>query len=222
METALSAWLEALGRSAHADLEARNAAREEALRLSRELIRLCAHAIRAGHREQWEDAFALLAQAEAVGQALMQSLKPYPDLFYAGYAQDALKELVEAQVTLAIMAGRPLPPLEGKGIPYNTCLNGVCEAASELRRRCLDLMRRDRADQAEMLLAAMDAIYDLLISFGYPDAITGGLRRRVDQLRGVLERTRGDLTHTLQVQRLLRALHTLENGTQLQDEGVAG
>jgi translin len=95
-------------------------------------------------------------------------------------------------------------------VPYNTYLNGVCEAASELRRRCLDVMRQGAMDEAERLLAAMDAAYEVLMSFSYPDAITGGLRHRVDQLRGVLERTRGDLTNSLQMQRLLRALEDAE------------
>jgi translin len=102
-------------------------------------------------------------------------------------------------------------------IPLNTCLNGVCEAASELRRRCLDLMRRsarsespDLLAEAERLLAVMDAAYEVLMSFSFPNAITGGLRRRVDQLRGVLERTRGDLTNSAQMQRLLRALERAE------------
>jgi translin len=92
----------------------------------------------------------------------------------------------------------------------NTYLNGVCEAASELRRRCLDLLRQEDFDEAERLLRVMDAAYEVLMSFSYPDAITRGLRRRVDQLRGVLERTRGDLTSNLQMVRLRQALKACE------------
>ncbi len=208
--TDLQTWLDALAAQAEADFEARNTARDEALRESRALIRLCSSAIRAGHRSAWDEAESLLAQADAAGAALQALLAPYPDLFNAGYTQDALKELVEARVTLALISGGPLPALDAVDIPYSTYLNGVCEAASELRRRCLDVMRRDAMDEAERLLTVMDAAYEVLMSFSYPDAITGGLRRRVDQLRGVLERTRGDLTNSVQMQRLFKALERAE------------
>ncbi len=208
--TDLQTWLDALAAQAEADFEARNVARDEALRESRALIRLCSSAIRAGHRSAWDEAESLLAQADAAGAALQALLAPYPDLFNAGYTQDALKELVEARVTLALISGGPLPALDAVDIPYSTYLNGVCEAASELRRRCLDVMRRDAMDEAERLLTVMDAAYEVLMSFSYPDAITGGLRRRVDQLRGVLERTRGDLTNSVQMQRLFKALERAE------------
>lgn len=156
----------------------------------------------------------MLADADVVGRALQSSLAPYPELMYAGYTQDALKELVEAHVTLALISGRGLPSVEDAGIPLNTYLNGVCEAASELRRRCLDELRREHFEEAERLLGAMDMVYEVLMSFGYPDAITHGLRRRVDQLRGVLERTRGDLTNSLQMTRLRRTLEALDVATQ--------
>jgi translin len=146
-------------------------------------------------------------------------LEPFPDIYFAGYTQDALKEWVEAHLTLIFVQGESaaeplgleLPPPGELEIPYSTYLNGLCEAASELRRRSLDLMRRGEMARAERLLATMDAVYEVLMSFGYPDAITGGLRRRVDQLRGVLERTRGDLTNSLQMERLLEAMRALED-----------
>ena len=210
MNEELQSWLDALAALAEEDMAAQNAVRDEALKASRELIRLCSHAIRAGHRDEWDAAESLLADADAVGCALQASLAPYPGLMYAGYTQDALKELVEAHVTLALISGRSLPSVEAAGIPLNTYLNGVCEAASELRRRCLDGLRQGRFDEAERLLGAMDMVYEVLMSFGYPDAITRGLRRRVDQLRGVLERTRGDITNSLQMMQLRRTLEALD------------
>ncbi len=210
MNEAFQAYLDAVGEAARVDLEQRNAARDRALEYSRELIRLCATAIRAAHREDEATASADLAQANAVAAALRAELRPYPDLYYAGYTQDALKELVEAHVTLALIAQQLPPRPETLEVPYDTFLNGLCEAASELRRRVLDVLRAERYAEAERLLEAMDAVYDVLITFDYPDAITGGLRRRVDQFRAVLERTRGDLTNSLQAQRLLDALTRAE------------
>jgi translin len=202
--------LETISNRIRADFEAHNETRDEALRRSRELIRLCATGIRASHRDDWETARELLAQADAVADGIRQAIAPYPDLLYAGYTQDALKELVEAHTTLALASSAPIPEPETLGVSYPAYLNGLCEAASEMRRRCLDELRRGNTAEAERLLEAMDGIYDMLGTFDFPDAITGGLRRRVDQLRGVLERTRGDLTNSLRQDRLIRALRDFE------------
>jgi len=202
--------LETIAKRIQADFEARNDARDEALRRSRELIRLCATAIRASHRDEWDTARELLAQADAVADGIREAIAPYPDLLYAGYTQDALKELVEAHVTLALARSALVPEPETLGVAYPAYLNGLCEAASEMRRRCLDELRRGNTAEAERLLEAMDELYDVLVTFDFPDAITGGLRRRVDQLRGVLERTRGDLTNSLRQDRLIHALRDFE------------
>jgi translin len=208
--------LETIAERIRTDFVARNDARDQALRRSRELIRLCATAIRASHRDEWNTARDLLAQADAVANETLQTIGPHPDLLYTGYTQDALKELVEAHVTLALASGAPVPEPETLGVAYPAYLNGVCEAASEMRRRCLDELRHGNTAEGERLLEAMDEIYDMLGTFDFPDAITGGLRRRVDQLRGVLERTRGDLTNSLRQDRLVRALHDFER--QFEDE----
>ncbi|MBN1976312.1 MAG: haloacid dehalogenase [Anaerolineae bacterium] len=202
--------LDTIAQHIQADFEARNDARDEALRRSRELIRTCATAIRASHRDEWDTAHDLLAEADKVAKELQEALAPYPDLLYAGYTQDALKELVEAHVTFALASNAPIPEPEALGMCYSVYLNGLCEGASEIRRRCLDEMRRGDTSEAERLLEAMDEIYDTLVTFDFPDAITGGLRRRVDQLRGVLERTRGDLTNSLRQDRLAQALEEFE------------
>ncbi len=202
--------LEATSERIRADFEARNDARDETLRRSRELIRLCATAIRASHRDEWDTARQLLAQADETADGIRETVAPYPDLLHAGYTQDALKELVEAHATLALAQGAPVPEPESLKVSYSAYLNGLCEAASEMRRRCLDELRRGDTAEAERLMEAMDDIYDMLGTFDFPDAITGGLRRRVDQLRGVIKRTRGDLTNSLRQDQLIHALRDFE------------
>ena len=143
----------------------------------------------------------------------------YPDLYYSGYTQDALKEFVEANATYALVRGEALPTPATLDVDAATYLNGMAEAATELRRQILDILRQGHSDEAERLLAAMDAIYGVLITFDFPDAITGGLRRRTDTVRGVLERTRGDVTSSLRQQLLRDALARLEGRIGL---GAAG
>ncbi len=202
--------LEAIAERIRADFTTRNDVRDEALRRTRELIRLCGTAIRASHRDEWDKARELLAQADALAQRIREALAPYPDLRHAGYTQDAMKELVEAHATMALVGGDPIPDPESLQVTNPAYLNGLCEAASELRRRSLDEMRRGDLSEAERLLEVMDEVYNVLNTFDFPNAITGGLRRRVDQLRGVLERTRGDLTSALRQERLIRALEKFE------------
>jgi translin len=209
-EVNMNHYLETVAERIRADFEARNDTRDQVLRRSRELIRLCATAIRASHRNDWHAARELLTRADAIAAEIQEATIPYPDLLYAGYTQDALKELVEAHATLALAQSTSIPEPETLEIPYPAYLNGICEAASEMRRRCLDELRRSNTAEAERLLGVMDEIYDMLGTFDFPDAITSGLRRRVDQLRGVLERTRGDLTNSLRQDRLIRALHDFE------------
>ncbi len=190
----------------------KNAARDSAISRSRELIRHCAEAIRAIHRREWEAAQAKLDIAQSAATDLRGVIKDYPDLLYSGYTQDALKEVVEAFATYAIIRDQPLPSPESLNVDASTYLNGLAEAATELRRFILDILRRADGDaaEAERLLDWMDAIYDQLVTFDFPDAITGDLRRRTDVVRGVLERTRGDLTTTIQQQRLQTALQRFE------------
>jgi translin len=202
--------LDAIAQTIQADFEARNDARNAAIGLSRDLIRTCATAIRASHRDEWDTAHDLLAEADKAAAELQENLADYPELLAAGYTQDALKEMVEAHVTFALASDTPLPDPDALRVCYSVYLNGLCEGASEMRRRCLDDLRRGETAEAERLLKGMDEIYDTLVTFDFPDAITGGLRRRVDQFRGVLERTRGDLTNSLRQDLLVQALHEFE------------
>jgi translin len=182
-------------------------AREKALRLSREIIRYSANAIRAVHRQEKLNAEQLLASAQALLKELTDDvLKKNKDLAYAGFVHDAQKELAEASTTLAIVAGKPLPEPEALGVSYPAYLNGLGEAVGELRRYILDSLRRNDLSRCEELLSIMDDIYSVLMTMDFPDGITYGLRRTSDAIRGILERTRGDLTLALRQQELEKKL----------------
>ncbi len=198
---------------------AKNAARDAAIARSRDLIRLCAESIRATHRREWDAAQTKLDAAHAAADALRAGVSNYPDLLHSGYTQDALKEVVEAFATLAIIRDQVLPTPDDLNVTESVYVNGLAEAATELRRFILDILRRDdggapeNVAEAERLLAWMDAVYDQLVTFDFPDAITGDLRRRTDVVRGVLERTRGDLTTTIQQLRLQAALESINKSS---------
>jgi translin len=202
--------LEPIGERMHALLRAKNAARDRALGQSRSLIRYASLAIRAVHREDRPLAEQNLKQARAEAAELKTGLESYPDLYFAGYTQDALKELAEASIVFSLVGGSPLPDAEALGVDAAPYLNGLGEAAGELRRWSLDLLRRGKTAEAEQVLGMMDEIYSLLVTLDYPDALTGGLRRTTDMVRGVTERTRGDLTLSLRMEAAERAAAALE------------
>jgi translin len=201
--------LSEIGECIRESFVAKNAARDKAVNLSRELVRYCSLAIRASHRDEWFEADRLLDEARRAADDLVAIVRPYPDLFFTGYTQDALKELAEAHIALAIAQDKPVPAPEEIGVEYAAYLNGLAEAAGELRRRALDEIRGGHSQESERLLAAMDEIYDVLVTMDFPEAITGGLRRNTDMVRGVLERTRSDLTISFRESELKAAIDAL-------------
>jgi len=187
--------------------DAKNAARDKALITSRESIRFSANAIRAIHRGEFEDADALIEEARMRVQDTAAELKAHLDIYYAGYVQDAQKEYTEAATVNSIIRDLPIRSHEELGVEAAPYLNGLAEAVSECRRDVLDLLRSGNMDRALEVMRMMDDVFYMLYSFDYPDAITGGLRRTMDQTRAVLERTRGDLTVTIRQHELELALN---------------
>lgn len=191
-------------------LDAKHKAREQALALSREVIRLSANAIRAVHRREFQAAEELLAKASNNLRQTDSGLAEHRDIFYAGFVHDAQKEFAEAHTTLALIAGRPLPGPDDLGVMGASYLNGLGETVGELRRHLLDTLRAGDIDHCEESLAAMGDIYDILITMDYPEAVTSGLRRTADAMRAILERTRGDFTMAFAQRRLEERLREFE------------
>jgi translin len=207
------------------NFDIRTAARDKALAQARQLTRACSLAIRAVHRDDANEMNERLAEAHKLAEALTTDLQDHPDLFFAGYTQDALKEYVEANVTCALIQNQPLLTPEELGVVNATYLNGLAEVVGELRRRILDILRHGYSEEAERLLGYMDEIYSVLVTIDYPDAITNGLRRQTDIARSIIEKTRGDITFSLRGEHLEQAIGRLSaqlNGKQTEGPNEAG
>ncbi|MGD9118683.1 MAG: haloacid dehalogenase [Dehalococcoidia bacterium] len=176
------------------ELAAKDAAREKVLPRCRDAIRHCSQAIRAVHRQEFDKAQGLLKGARKLLAEAESAFSTHDELGYAGFVRDAQKEFAEGSITLALVTGQPMPTPEELGVDVVAYLKGMGEAVGELRRYLLDSMRKGDLSSGEELLAAMDDIYNTLVTMDFPDAITGGLRHTTDMVRGVLERTRSDLT----------------------------
>ncbi len=210
--------LESIAEQIRQSFEARTTTRDRALAQARQLTRACSLAIRAVHRDETTVMQEHLDEARKLAQSLKTNLKDFPDLYFAGYTQDALKEYVEANVTCALIQNRPLLTPEELAVTGFTYLNGLAEVVGELRRRTLDILRHGYSQEAERLLGIMDDIYSVLVTMDYPDAITNGLRRQTDLARGIIEKTRGDITFSLRGEHLEQAIgrlsHQLNGGTE--------
>lgn len=190
--------------------ETMGAARDQAVTQGRQIVRLAANAVRAMHRESFDQATSLLGDASALLAEIRQTTAPFPGVYWAGYVQDAMKEYAEAELTKAMLRGEPLPGPLALQVEDGAYLNGLAEAASELRRDTLDALRANEIDRALTLMDDMDSVYATLVTVDFPDAVTGGLRRATDQLRAVLERTRADVTVAVRQHRLEQALQAAE------------
>ncbi len=186
--------LDGLIEAIHHELEAMHRAREEGLAASRQMIRKASLAIRAIHRHEFERAAEGVQDLRQQAAAASEAMQDHPAIYHAGFLHDALKEYAEAALTLALVSREPLPTPDDLGVSATAYLHGLAEAVGELRRFVLDSLRHEGQAAPDDLLAAMDEIYAQLVTIDYPEAITHGLRRSTDMVRGVTERTRGDLT----------------------------
>lgn len=180
-------------------------AREQILVLCRKLGQHSAKAIRHIHRHQFTEAQELIDQAHAAATEVRKLMQPYPEISLS-YLHDSEKEMVEAACVMAIVQSRELPTPSSLGSQTMAYLHGAAEAASEVRRFALDEIRKGRMDEAERIMEYMDSIYEELVTFDFPDSLTNGLRRTVDALRAVLERTRSDITLTASQLQLVEEL----------------
>lgn len=186
--------LESITELVRKKLADRDEAREKMLPLCRDSIRYCSNAIRAVHRQEFPKAAELLEKAREILTSAQNAVGPHVELTNAGIIRDAQKEYAEGNITLALVTGKSLPRPRTLGVDEAAYLNGLGEAVGEIRRYLLDMMRQGDLSRGDELLSAMDDIYGVLVTMDFPDAISGGLRRTTDMVRGVLERTRSDLT----------------------------
>jgi translin len=214
--------LDALASGVRQELDGVHHARERCLAYCRRAIRLAGSSIRATHRLDRERADGLLSECETAIREAQGAVVGYPLVAHAGFLHDAEKEFAEAVLTGRLVLRQELPDWSELRIGLQAWLNGLAEAASELRRHLLDRLRHGEADSAEELLGAMEDVYELLVGVDYPDAVTGGLRRNADALRAVLERTRSDVTTTVLQARLQDGLERAIEAARLSSDRTSG
>ena len=211
MPSRYNASLSLIGTAVVEELTERNRDREQALSVSREVIRFSANAIRAVHRGAFEDARELIGKGDTRLREADHIAISRPSIFNAGFMNDARKEFTEANVTLAVISGSDIPSIDDLKVDAAAYINGMAEVIGELRRYILDALRRDEVDGCQEFMDIMDEMYSVLVTIDFPEGVTSGLRHSTDAMRGVLERTRGDLTMALRQRSLEARLTDWEN-----------
>jgi len=188
---------------------AEDEAREKALRSCRQVIRYSGDAIRAVHRQEQDKARQFLDSAHQLLRELSYDLAGHGRLLHSGFVHDAQKELAEGYITLALIAGEDLPKPRALDVSNAAYLDGLGESVGELRRYILDSLRRGDFSRCDELLSIMEEIYGVLMTMDFPELLAHGLRRTTDNIRGIVERTRGDLTVSLRQKSLEAKLDDL-------------
>lgn len=166
--------------------------REKSLRYSRDIIINCRKAIQCVHQGLNDKADENIKKASDKLAELYDTTKPFPEIFHAGFVENAAQELVEASCFYNIMLGKDLPDPDELQTTYSSYLMGLCDLVGELRRTVLDSIRSGKQRNADEYLTMMEEIYDVIIRFDYPSGLVP-IKKKQDMVRGLIEKTRGEL-----------------------------
>lgn len=175
--------------------------REQALSFSRDIIIRCRKTIQYLHRGLMEDAERCFKPASTKLADLFDLTIDHPDVFHAGFVENASQELVEASCLYNILHGEGLPDPDTIPTTYSSYLMGLCDVVGELRRAALDFILEGDSSKANEYLNYMDKIYDAIMSLDYPSGLIP-IKRKQDMVRGLIEKTRGELAVAICEQRI--------------------
>ncbi|MEW5748021.1 MAG: translin family protein [Candidatus Thermoplasmatota archaeon] len=172
------------------ELDEKDQIREVALKSSRAVVRLSGNVLKSLHREEELD--DQLDDLKDEASRLSSLLADHPDLASAGYVESAFQEYSEVGIMLSILEKDDVPSPEDLGVESVPYLLALGDTVGELRRFCLDELKRGNVMRANYFLDRMEDIHTALMRFDYPDAIVA-IRRKQDVARSLLEKTRGEV-----------------------------
>ena len=172
-----------------------NEIRESSLTISRSIVRDCSKSIRYLHRNDTEGAKEFIKNAEKKIIELKKLTSKVSEISFAGYVLDAEREYVEAVIFYVYEMNGIIEPFEKFDVHPSSYIQGIGDAIGEWRRKALDNLKNLELNNAESYLNIMEDGLGILNQLDYPDALTGGLRRYADNARGIIERTRSDVTN---------------------------
>lgn len=199
--------LEAIAQQIEKELTSKDNLREKALVISREIIKNCGEVIRGLHKG--EKVEITLSKAKRDAKKFSILLRGNEDIFYSGYVENAFMELAEASILFAIFKNKKIPSPKDLAITSSSYLLGLGDVVGELRRNCLDNLRKGDIKTAERILELMEEIFAILIKFDYPNAIVS-IRKKQDIARSLIEKTRAEVVLSIRTMSLEEKIGKLE------------
>lgn len=201
--------LEEIGDLIEEELDDKDSVREIGIKSARVIIRLSSQSIIMMHRGESVNEI-IRKLKEEVWHLKSLLANQYPDLFYAGFVQNALQEYCEAMVFRAILRDEPIPSHKELGINPEAYIMGMGDVVGEIRREVLEFLRKRDFYMAERYLSLMENIYEMLMRFNYPSGLVP-LKPKQDTARALIEKTRSEITIALMTNRIAERMEHGKN-----------
>ncbi len=185
--------------------------REDVLQKTRSIVRMAAETIKAVHREEWDVAEKNITEMKSLLKGVREQVSKHETLLRRNYTEISEQEYAEAAILFSILHKGQLASPKDLEIPDLAWLLGLADVAGELRRHCLDAIRKGDMKTAEDALGLMEEIYRKLFSLDYPKGMTGSLREKTDTIRKLLQATRGEVSMATHMSRLNQNLEKILN-----------
>jgi len=194
----------------YAKLDAQSKMRDHLMEEVRKVLNLTREAIAAIHRNEAKNAEQAVKRAKDTLSVIHTELAKMPALPVMGLIHNAEGEVTEATLLLAFWKEKRLPGPEQIGVSEIGYLLGLGDLVGELRRITIDSLKEDNLNLAERAFILMEEIYSALLLFDFPRALTPGIRQKTDIARGLVERTRADISTEVQRRRLIASIRDLQ------------
>ncbi len=184
--------LEEVANRIEEELNEKDDLREKTLKKCRDIIRESRKSIKKVHSNSIEEAKKHLEKAKKILKLIKEEIKNHPDILTSGYMENAMQEIAEAEIFLAIIEDKELPYPEEINVSYTSYLLGLADVVGELRRRGVYLLRNGNVEEVENILELMEEICDKLFEFDYPSGLLP-IKRKQDVIKKILEKMRGEV-----------------------------
>ncbi|MDO8056449.1 MAG: haloacid dehalogenase [Candidatus Hermodarchaeota archaeon] len=201
--------LEEISKIIYTKLASQNEARDFLINEMHEALKATREAIAAIHRNEIATAKESIKNAQSMIKRAQTHLKKLSQLPVVNLVHDAEGELAEAALFLAFRQNEPLPSPDKIGVKEIGYLQGLGDLVGELRRYSIDSLTNDDIEEAKRAFSQMETIYAILMTFDFPRGLTPGIRKKTDIARGIIERTRADLSTAIENRRLLTGIASL-------------
>ena len=185
--------IEELVKKASEELRIRDRALDGLMDRARRARVLSKQAIIRFHNGAIVEAKERLKEARALLDGMNEIIGEHPELGRFEQVSAAREEFSEASIVGGLTESGAFPDPEEVGVPFTSYLLGLGDVPGELRRQALDALRKGDMETAESRLATMEEIYLGLMEMEEAPMLRG-LRRKLDIARGVIERTRSEVT----------------------------